>query len=70
MQNQNEHELGGQVFAAEAITKKRLKKGKTEYLVKWKGFSERENTWEPVENLGNVEWVIREFEASNTFDLS
>ena len=26
-----------QVFAAEAITKKRLRKGHTEYLVKWKG---------------------------------
>ena len=36
-----EHELGDQVFAAEAITKKRFKKGKTEYLVKWKGWSPR-----------------------------
>jgi hypothetical protein len=26
-----------QVFAAEAITKKRLRKGRIEYLVKWKG---------------------------------
>ena len=51
MQNQNEHELGGQVFAAEAITRKRLKKGKTEYLVKWKGWSPRYSTWEPEENI-------------------
>ena len=51
MQNQSEHELGGQVFAAEAITKKRLKKGKTEYLVKWKGWSPRYSTWEPEENI-------------------
>ena len=36
-----EEDLGDQVFAAEAITKKRLKKGKTEYLVKWKGWSPR-----------------------------
>ena len=42
MMDQNEeHELGGQVFAAEAITKKRIRKGKTEYLVKWKGWSPR-----------------------------
>ena len=40
MQEQD-HELGGQVFAAEAITKKRIRKGKTEYLVKWKGWSPR-----------------------------
>ena len=51
MQNQSEHELGGQVFAAEAITKKRLRKGKTEYLVKWKGWSPKYSTWEPEENI-------------------
>jgi len=51
MQNIEEHELGDQVFAAEAITKKRLKKGKTEYLVKWKGWSPRYSTWEPEENI-------------------
>ena len=47
----SEHELGDQVFAAEAITKKRLRKGKTEYLVKWKGWSPRYSTWEPEENI-------------------
>ena len=35
------------VFAAEKITKKRLRKGKTEYLVKWKGWGPRYSTWEP-----------------------
>lgn len=33
----DDDDLGDQVFAAEAITKKRFKKGRTEYLVKWKG---------------------------------
>ena len=40
-----------QVFAAEAITKKRLRKGRTEYLVKWKGWAPKFNTWEPEENI-------------------
>lgn len=43
--------LGDQVFAAEAITKKRTRKGGTEYLVKWKGWSPRYSTWEPEENI-------------------
>merc|ERR1711894_780524 len=39
------------VFAAERITKKRLRKGKTEYLVKWKGWGPKYSTWEPEENI-------------------
>jgi len=51
MQNITEEELGEQVFAVEAITKKRLKKGRTEYLVKWKGYSPKYSTWEPEANI-------------------
>ena len=36
--------------------------GKTEYLVKWKGFDESENSWEPIENLKNVHAVVDAFE--------
>jgi len=43
--------LGDQVFAAEWITKKRVRKGGTQYLVKWKGWSPRYSTWEPEENI-------------------
>jgi len=43
--------LGEMVFAAERITKKRLKNGQIEYLVKWKGWSPKYSTWEPEENI-------------------
>uniref|UniRef100_A0A1B0CDS6 Chromo domain-containing protein n=2 Tax=Lutzomyia longipalpis TaxID=7200 RepID=A0A1B0CDS6_LUTLO len=39
------------VYAAERIIQKRIRKGKVEYRVKWKGWSQRHNTWEPEENI-------------------
>lgn len=50
------------VFAAEKICKRRLRKGKTEYLVKWKGWSPKYNTWEPTENILDAR-LIEQFEA-------
>ncbi|KAL1006085.1 hypothetical protein UPYG_G00067720 [Umbra pygmaea] len=42
---------GEHVFAVESIEKKRNRKGKIEYLVKWRGWSPKYNTWEPEENI-------------------
>nr|ACO15101.1 Chromobox protein homolog 7 [Caligus clemensi] len=54
--------LGEMVFAAERISKKRLRKGKTEYLVKWKGWSPKYSTWEPEENILDAR-LIQQFSA-------
>ncbi|XP_067314500.1 E3 SUMO-protein ligase CBX4 [Pseudorasbora parva] len=43
--------VGEHVFAVEGIEKKRLRKGRIEYLVKWRGWSAKYNTWEPEENI-------------------
>uniref|UniRef100_A0A3Q2XM24 Chromobox homolog 2 (Drosophila Pc class) n=1 Tax=Hippocampus comes TaxID=109280 RepID=A0A3Q2XM24_HIPCM len=40
--------VGEQVFDAECILNKRLRKGKLEFLVKWRGWS---SNWEPQENI-------------------
>nr|XP_033785823.1 chromobox protein homolog 7 isoform X2 [Geotrypetes seraphini] len=43
--------IGEQVFAVESIRKKRIRKGKVEYLVKWKGWPPKYSTWEPEEHI-------------------
>ena len=35
------------------------------YLIRWKGYSEGEDTWEPLSNLANSLQVIDEFHARN-----
>ncbi|XP_075941443.1 chromobox protein homolog 6a [Anarhichas minor] len=42
---------GDRVFAAEAILKRRVRKARLEYLVKWKGWAMKHSTWEPEENI-------------------
>ena len=38
-------------YEVEDVRGGRSVRGKKEYLVKWKGYSDKECTWEPVENL-------------------
>ncbi|CAF1303776.1 unnamed protein product [Rotaria magnacalcarata] len=39
------------VYTAEKILLKRIRKGKTEYLIKWKGWAAKWNTWEPEKHI-------------------
>uniref|UniRef100_A0A914UTQ6 Chromo domain-containing protein n=1 Tax=Plectus sambesii TaxID=2011161 RepID=A0A914UTQ6_9BILA len=52
--------ISGNVFAAECIMRERRRKGKTEYLVKWKGWNSRHNSWEPTENILDAR-LLQEF---------
>ncbi|KAM9326100.1 chromobox protein homolog 7 [Gastrophryne carolinensis] len=50
--------IGEQVFAVESIRKKRIRKGKVEYLVKWKGWPPKYSTWEPEEHILDPRLVL------------
>ncbi|XP_051987719.1 chromo domain-containing protein cec-1-like isoform X2 [Xyrauchen texanus] len=50
--------IGEQVFAVESITKKRIRKGNVEYLLKWQGWSPKYNTWEPEDNILDPRLVL------------
>jgi len=36
--------------------------GKEKFLVRWKGYTAEEDTWESRENLGNAKELVEEFE--------
>ena len=47
--------------AEKIVDKRTYGSGKVEYLLKWKGYDEKNNTWEPKENFESED-LIKEFE--------
>ena len=52
-------------YEVEEVLDSRLKWGKLEYLVKWSGYMDDYNTWEPELNLDNSKEAINDFHKMN-----
>ncbi|KAG9225531.1 hypothetical protein CCMSSC00406_0003034 [Pleurotus cornucopiae] len=59
IQGENEYEV-------ENILDSRLRQGRLEYLVKWKGYTDEHNTWEPKKNLENAPEQTRAFHSRHS----
>ena len=52
---------GEKEYEVEEILDRQERRGKTRYLVKWKGYTAKENIWERLENLKNAMETVEEF---------
>jgi len=56
---------GEEEFEVEKILNKRMVRGKKKFLVRWKGYTAGEDTWENRENLENAKELVEEFEREH-----
>ena len=57
-----------ELYEVEDIVAQRCTDEGMEYLVKWKGYSASQNTWEPLCNLGQAQQVLKAFELRQRSD--
>ena len=61
LETQVELENDEKEWEVEKIMDSRTHNADTEYLVKWKGYDDKDNTWEPLRNLTNCRQALRDF---------
>jgi transposase InsO family protein len=59
------YEVSDDTYEVEEIMDKRVRKGRTEYRVRWKGYDSSDDTWEPTGNL-NCPELVRRYNSRRT----
>ena len=49
-------------YQVEKILEKRSTPAGVQYLIKWEGWPKEDSTWEPLENLKKVSYMVNEFD--------
>ena len=59
---------GEEEYEVEAVLGHRGRPGRHTFLIRWKGYSTAEDTWEPERNLGNTQPLITEYKIARPAD--
>ena len=57
-------EDGTPEYEVEAILATKRIRGKTKFLVKWKGYGDHENSWQTQDDLKNAAEILKKFQDS------
>ena len=60
-EKEDEEEIQTPEYEVEAILQHRKRNKSFQFLVKWSGWTNRYNTWEPEENLANASELLKEY---------
>ena len=60
---------GEEEYKVKAVLGHRGKPGRRTFLIRWKGYSAAEDTWEPERNLGNAQPLIMEYKITRPTDF-
>lgn len=52
-------------YEVEALLARRKRRGKWQYLVKWKGYADHESSWEPADNLENAQELMADYDRQH-----
>ena len=60
---------GEEEYEVEVVLRHRGKPGRCTFLIRWKGYSAAEDTWEPERNLSNAQPLVTKYKIAQPIDF-